>query len=93
MDYYDITLPKESAWEFIEQIGKMKIAHFMDCNLDTPANQRHSQQGLFQCNQIEDKLNQIERICLKFDKKIIYSKHSEFVLDYISQHLKEREEK
>lgn len=50
MDYYDVTMPKESAWEFIEALGKMKMAHFLDSNLDTPVNQRHSAQSLFLCN-------------------------------------------
>lgn len=67
------------------------MIHFMDSNMQIPFNQRYFSDRLIACNNMEDRLNQIERFCEEFNHPIVYADNSEKVLSDFKKKLKERE--
>ncbi len=33
MNYFDVKLPIDASWEFIESLGSLKLFHFLDSNM------------------------------------------------------------
>ena len=92
MNYFDIKISAGSSWDFIDTIGSLKMIHFMDCNKEIPFSQRHYSGKLVQCDSVEEKLNKIEKYCLKFKKEIKYCENSEKVLDSVKRFLEKRKD-
>lgn len=64
MSYFDVVMPVENSWSFIDQLGYLKMVHFMDSNLHVPFNQRYFSNNLMSCSNMEEKLNTIEKLCI-----------------------------
>lgn len=61
MSYFDIILPLENAWSFVDQVGYLNTLHFMDSNLHLPFAQRYFSNNMLVCNSMEERLNTIEK--------------------------------
>lgn len=90
MSYFDITLPIENSWNFVDQMGHLDIMHLMDSNLDIPFAQRYFSNNMLVCNSMEEKLNLLEKYILKFNKEIHYADNSEAVLREVRKKVQER---
>ena len=92
MNYFDITMSQEAGWHFAEEIGALKLVHFMDANKGLMLNQRNFLDPLHRCDRVEEQLNDIERICFEFKKDIIYTDESKEYLEQLKAELTKREE-
>lgn len=54
MNYFDLRMPLESSWYFLESLGSMNMVHFMDNNLNVPISQRHASEELFVCQKVSE---------------------------------------
>lgn len=90
MSYFDVILPMENAWTFVDQAGHLDVMHVMDSNLHIPFAQRYFSNNMLVCNSMEEKLNLIEKYILKFKKEITYAENSENVLKEIRKKVQER---
>ena len=93
MSYFDVILPMENAWTFVDHVGHLDVMHTMDSNLNVPFASRYFSNNMLVCNSMEEKLNLIEKYILKFNKEIIYAENSENVLREIRRKVQERQEK
>lgn len=91
MSYFDVTLPLENAWNFVDQIGYSNILHFMDSNLNVPFASRQFSHNILVCNGMEERLNLIEKQIIQFNKPISYSENSSLVLSEVRKKIRERE--
>lgn len=92
MNYFDITMSQEAGWHFAEEIGALKLVHFMDANKGQNQTNRNFLDPLLRCNRVEEQLNDIERFCREFNKDIIYTDESKDYLDQLKSELSKREE-
>lgn len=92
MNYFDIHMSQEAGWHFAEEIGALKIVHFMDANKGFMLNQRNFLDPLHRCDKIEDQLNEIERMCYGFKKDIVYTDETKEYLEQLKVDLQKREE-
>lgn len=92
MNYFDVTMSQEAGWHFAEEIGALKLVHFMDANKNVPAKDRYFTDPLRRCDAVETRLNEIERMCIEFNKEIIYTDESKEYLEQLKAELAKREE-
>ena len=77
MSYFDVKMPIENSWPFVESIGSLQMVHFLDSNSHLPASQTPGYNILTQCDTLELQLNQVESLCRQFNLPIQYSDSSE----------------
>lgn len=78
--YYNLIMPRENAWEILNQLGELDALHFVEN--ESGANfARPFANFIKRCEEINVKLNFIDEHMKKFDKNIIKcSDHKEFLV-------------
>jgi V-type H+-transporting ATPase subunit a len=71
MGYYNIIMPRESAWEIMNKLGDLKCVHFLDMNPAEAAFNRPFSNSIRRCDDIETRLSFLESEMRKFDIPII----------------------
>lgn len=86
IDYYNLIMPRENAWEILNELGELDALHFVEnesgANFSKPfAN------FIKRCEEVNSKLSFIEEQMKKFNKPIIKcDNHKEYLL-YLKNYL------
>ena len=67
MGYYNLVMPRESAWDVLNELGEKSCLEFIDQNPNDPAFGRPFSNILKRCEEIEVNLKQIEDLMRKFN--------------------------
>lgn len=67
MGYYNLVMPREAAWDVLNELGEKSCLEFIDQNPNEPAFGRPFSNILKRCEEIEVNLKQIEDQMKKFD--------------------------
>ena len=92
MNYFDLHLSQETGWTFAEELGSQGLVHVIDANKGTPVANRNFVDSLTRCERLEEKLNSIEKMCLEFNKDILYTDDAKDYLAHLKYTLGHREE-
>lgn len=66
MGYYNLIIPRESAWEIMNRLGELGALHFVDLNKNNGALAQDLVKPMKRCDEIENKLKFIEGEMKKF---------------------------
>ena len=55
MGYYTILMPREHAWEVLNQLGELNALQFVDLNADQPMFNKPYANFLKRCDEMENK--------------------------------------
>ena len=70
MGYYNIVMPRESAWEIMNELGEVSSLQFVDLNEHEQVFARPYSTYVKRCEEMEIKIQNIEQEMGKFGKKI-----------------------
>jgi len=70
MQYYHVSLPREGAWECLNELGESESLQLIDPNPHEAAFNRPFASQIRRCEEIENKLQQIEAEMKRFNKPI-----------------------
>ena len=63
MELYRVTIPKDYAWQVLETLGDMGLAHFIHMNRETGAFLGPYAERISQCDEAERKLLYLIKLC------------------------------
>jgi V-type H+-transporting ATPase subunit a len=70
MGYYNIVMPRESAWEIMNEIGELSALQFVDLNEHEQTLTRPYSSHIKRCEELELKIQSIEAHMKRFNKAI-----------------------
>eukprot|EP00824_Muranothrix_gubernata_P005823 TRINITY_DN175_c0_g1_i1.p1 TRINITY_DN175_c0_g1~~TRINITY_DN175_c0_g1_i1.p1 ORF type:complete len:838 (+),score=142.13 TRINITY_DN175_c0_g1_i1:2-2515(+) len=70
MGLYTITIPKDSCWEVMEELGKMDSLHFIDLNANEQVFSRTFSNFIKRADEAERRIRYIETECERFKIKL-----------------------
>lgn len=70
MGYYNLVMPRESAWDVLNELGEKSCLEFIDQNPNEPAFGRPFSNTIKRCEEIELHLKGIEDLMKKFEMPI-----------------------
>jgi len=70
MAFFDLVMPRESAWEIMNELGETSALQFVDLNEEEQAFNRPYSGYIKRCEEMEFKLQTIELAMARFGKKI-----------------------
>ena len=82
MSYQSMMLPRESAWEILNELGETKCLHFIDHDPNLPIINRPFANYIKRCDEIHIKIDFFKGELKKFNKKIVKCENYSKLLDY-----------
>lgn len=70
MGYYNIIMPRENAWEIMNELGELSAVQFVDLNSHEQILSRQFSGYIRRCEEIELKIHAIEQLMIKFKKPV-----------------------
>lgn len=70
MGYYQLIMPRENAWEILNDLGEANALQFVDRNPDDMAFSRPFAAQIKRCEEIEAHLKSVESFMIRFNKKV-----------------------
>jgi len=70
MGYYNIVMPRESAWEIINELGELSAIQFVDLNQHEQSLTRPYSAHIKRCEELELRILSIEQHMKRFNKQI-----------------------
>ncbi|KAL4453720.1 hypothetical protein ABPG74_009616 [Tetrahymena malaccensis] len=83
MEYCRIVLPRESAWETLNELGKNDCIHQIDTDSHLPNIARPFHNQIKRCDEIEFMLNEIKQYINKYEGFIIKCKNVKDLVDVV----------
>jgi len=71
MGYYQLVMPRESAWEILNEIGEISSVHFINQEPENPMFNRPFTNSIKKGEEISGKIQFIEGQMKKFNEKIV----------------------
>ncbi|CAD8152710.1 unnamed protein product [Paramecium pentaurelia] len=90
MGYYKLIIPRESAWNVMNELAELDCIHFVDYDPTLPMINRPFANYIKRCDDLLIKLQLIEHEMKKYYKKITYCKDVNFLIKNFKQIIKER---
>ncbi|CAK75560.1 unnamed protein product (macronuclear) [Paramecium tetraurelia] len=90
MGYYKLIIPRESAWNVMNELAELDCIHFVDYDPTLPMINRPFANYIKRCDDLLVKLSLIEHEMKKYQKKITYCKDVNFLIKNFKQLIKER---
>jgi V-type H+-transporting ATPase subunit a len=90
MGYYKLIIPRESAWNVMNELGELDCIHFVDYDPTLPMINRPFANYVKRCDDLLVKLGLIEHEMKKYHKKIVYCKNVHVLISNFKQLIKER---
>lgn len=63
MSLYEISIPKDNAWDIMNELGTLNALHFIDLNKDTQVFDLTFTGIIKRCEELERKISLIESEC------------------------------
>ena len=91
MGYYTIVMPREHAWEVLNELGELNALQFVDSNVDqAPFNKLYSNY-VKRCDEMENKVQFIENEMVRFKKPIQKCDNANTFLQNLKRFLGDRQ--
>jgi V-type H+-transporting ATPase subunit a len=70
MGYFQLIMPRENAWEILNDLGEASAMQFVDRDPDEIAFTRPFAAQVKRCEEIESNLKSVENFMIRFNKKV-----------------------
>ena len=90
MRLYELKVPKDNAWEIMNELGKLNSIHLLDLNKDEQVFNRTFANTIRRCDEAERRIKFIEKECETYGVNIRKPEKVEDFLDHLEDLLKSR---
>ena len=92
MNYFELTMPHDSAWSILNNLGGIKSLSFIDMNQDIPSFTRHYANYIRRTEDCTMVIRQVEVLINQFDIEVGHVKDPVDFLDLVNKTLEGREQ-
>lgn len=90
MAYYNIVMPRENAWDILNELGELNAVQFVDQNAHDLTFNRPYTAYIKRCEDMEAKVDQITKSMVRFEKDYVKCDDPKLFLRNLRDHLSKR---